>query len=299
MDIRTGSCLMLLAWLWTAWSAGRTREVVHGTTLVTVTPWAAAAIGLWVLFSALGISHPHAAWRTHLAYFACVVSLTPAIGVLGARRPTCRAWPAFVLLPMVVVLAWPLASLGWSALVLRTLELETPQVVIFALVTVMGFGNYVGTRLTGSACLAAAALVLIPLGHSRLQGWTDDQKLMTETASVIGLAMASLRALRILRQRSSARSRFDRVWEDFVVRFGMVWSRRLLDRLQVLARKESWTCEVTPLGFVWPDQSDAATEAAVEHALRWLLRRFVDPAWLDERLGATNSAVAESMTIDL
>ncbi len=290
---------MLLAWLWVAWSTWGSRDVVRGTTLVTVTPWAAATIGLWLLFAATGLSYPDAAWRSHLAYFACVVSLSPMIAVLGARRPTCRAWPAFVLLPMVVVLSWPLVSLGWSTLVSRPLELETPQVVIFALVVVMGFGNYVGTRLTTPASMGAGTLLLVSLGHSRLVTWTHDQRLWSETVAVTVLAWASLWALQTLRRSDSSLGRFDRVWADFVVRFGMVWSRRLLDRLQVLAQKQSWKCEVTPISFVWPDARDPATEAAVEHALRWLLRRFVDPGWLDERMGSEKARATESMPIDL
>ncbi len=93
--------------------------------------------------------------------------------------------------------------------------------------------------------------------------------------------------------RSAARSEvcpggFDRVWNDFRDHFGIVWARRVQDRLNETGRKESWPGRIELHGFLWKDPADvAARESAnpkIEHALRWILRRFVDPEWIDARL---------------
>ncbi len=280
--------LSFAVWLWAAESVRRTRVVARDTSLTTVRPWISVAVLLWIVVAASGLtdSGRQVPWRGYLIFLAAVMSLAPPMAVLGARRPTCRIWPAFVLLPMVVVLSWPVVSIGAATNWSRPLELELPQVAMFALVVVMSFGNYVGTRLSGPALLAAAALVSIPLAQSRWLTWSPEARESAVSVAVCLLATAVIRTCRIVRRRNETLKGLDRVWADFVTLFGLVWSRRLLDRLQIMAAKQEWSCRVTPTGFVWPNEPDARTEAAVQQSLRWLLRRFMDPVWLDERLGA-------------
>ncbi len=106
--------------------------------------------------------------------------------------------------------------------------------------------------------------------------------------------------------------RIDQLWLDFFDTFGVVWGRRIQDRVNFIAEKECWPTRLELQGFVWTDTSEepsfqaltdevgaitdpacAVTEARIEHTFRWLLRRFVDPPWIDERLGSapTTSAV--------
>jgi hypothetical protein len=100
-------------------------------------------------------------------------------------------------------------------------------------------------------------------------------------------------SLRVEDSRAESRVRavtsFDEPWSDFRDLYGIVWARRILDRINEVAIAENWPVRLELSGFVplhpfvplsiTPDQS-----RQIEHTLRWLLRRFVDPEWIDERI---------------
>lgn len=301
LEWRTLEVATVAVWLLALVAGARAAAVTRGTTLRGVIPWVMVALTLWLCISGLGLGTTSAVApaRGYLTHLAAVLSLVPAIAVLGARRPTMRAWPWFVLGPMVVVLSWPVvaitAATGWS----RPLELETAHAIIFALVVVMGYGNYMGTRLTLPTLLAGAALIATV--------WTLTTSATHDVAvrwGILGgcrlaLGIAVLAAAWLLRQPSRAQSRFDRVWDEFVTLYGLVWSRRLLDRLRLLAAQQNWACDVTPTGFVFTAGPSEETAAQVEHALRWLLRRFVDPDWLNERFESAADANRPNPTLDV
>ena len=116
-------------------------------------------------------------------------------------------------------------------------------------------------------------------------------------------------------KRQIAATRFDRLWFDFFDLFGIVWGRRIQDRVNDIANLEQLPARLELDGFVWPQASTksnlpvardgevsltnqpmsiqqerdrAAVEARIEHILRWLLRRFVDASWIDSRLGSNS-----------
>ncbi len=287
-------------WLLVIIGAWRSRSRFQHTTLVAVLPWSFAAMACWLVVAVSGLEPAMAtsAWRSYAGYLAAVISLTPGVAVLGSRRPTCRAWPVFVIIPLILVLMWPTITIGLTAGWSRPLQLERPQFWIYGLVAVMSLGNYVGTRFTLPVLLATGSLCYSLLAFSPDQSAQSPQQLAVISSAGLMLAVCSLAGLWLLRQPVVAASRFDRVWNEFVMLYGIVWSRRLLDRLQVLARNQQWSCDVTASGFGDPATIDPRSATAVEHALRWLLRRFVDPPWLDERL-QTRDRTAEDLTIDL
>ena len=86
----------------------RVRRFVRGTTLVTAWRWAAAA---WIVLGRRVerriISFLPASLQDQLWYAAAILGLCPPIAVLGAKRPGSRVWAAFVVLPLVLVFAWP------------------------------------------------------------------------------------------------------------------------------------------------------------------------------------------------
>jgi hypothetical protein len=90
----------------------------------------------------------------------------------------------------------------------------------------------------------------------------------------------------------------DRVWRDFRDQFGIVWAQRVRERINQRALQEQWPARLERPGFVNADGTPAgasvASDPRIEHALRWLLRRFVDESWLNERLG---TRPAESIPI--
>lgn len=124
--------------------------------------------------------------------------------------------------------------------------------------------------------------------------------------------------------RDMRRSPIERLWIEFSQCFGVVWAVRIAERLNKTGREHGWPVRFEPFGIVPAVQAhtcrqDERGNAAVrlenpcpagsaplhhrieqaaativispavyddiEHTLRWLLRRFVDPQWLDERFG--------------
>jgi hypothetical protein len=62
-----------------------------------------------------------------------------------------------------------------------------------------------------------------------------------------------------------------------------------MDGINHSAIQENWSARLDAFGFVWnentsPDEK-ASTLSRIDHALRWHLRRFVDPEWIRQRLG--------------
>ena len=298
------------------------RRSLRGTTLVSVEIWsflvATAWTLIWVADQCFVTSAPLA---DHLWYGCAVLALCPPIAVLGSRRPGTRVWTWFILLPMLFALCWPIAALWWQGSELHRLQLETPQLVAFCLVLVMGVGNYCGTTYTASALLYGSAILALVISNwAKSPGWLTDRESIRYWCTVVMVV-----AVILLRKsaRPTATTKFDRVWFDFFDLFGIVWGRRIQDRVNFIAVHEGLPVRLELHGFVWlPTASDALAatphcesstgdraplassplsasqvHARVEHILRWLLRRFVDRCWIDERLGSgTGSDIHELKT---
>ncbi len=274
------------------WAA---RTSLRPTTLVPAWAWASGAALAWGL-TALGewMLHPSQATGPGfelLWYAVALLSLCPAVAVLGARRPGAGAWNGFVLLPLLAVLGWSALAVLAGGLPLHSLELEAPQLIGLGVVLLMGAGNYVGTKYGRSAGLYALAVCLLvaPLSGAS-PDWLSPQALRTLGSCILGLS-AILAGLQ--RGRPSPPGEpFDRLWEDFRDTFGIVWARRLQDRFNTLAQQKNWPVELTPVGFRWDEAVCAAqqqeTTEKIEQSLRWMLRRFVDPEWVDQRLTTTS-----------
>jgi len=284
--------LNAIVWAWLLIQTGLAWRMVAGTTVTTVRPW-------WLLAVVTGVITAVSEWidsswihRDYLYATLAMTSTLPPIAVLGARRPTCRAWPMFVLLPLLVVLSWPVINVGFLTRGAKPLELETASVLVYGLVIVMGYGNFMGTRLSLPALFAGLALLVLQISLSRLPDWNAEEITLYQHVSTILLGMSARLALSILSICSRADDGVNRVWQDFVTLYGLVWSRRLLDRFQVLVDKHQWPCRLMASGIEWTSTPTPETRLAVEQALRWFLRRFVDPAWIDQRIGHRETEAA-------
>lgn len=266
--------------------------VVRNTTLVQAARWAIVALAVWTIswIGELGIFPFSRAILDHLWYAAAVLALCPLISVLGSRRPGIRVWTGFILLPLLCVLGWPVISVGIQSNDLRGLQLETPQLIAFLLVLIMGAGNYCGTRFTlvilsyGAACLIQAVSLSV-----NCPTWLTERN-WAALIAILFLGGSALLASDFISPSPATTNRFDKLWLDFFDTFGLVWGRRIQDRVNHMAMKEQWPARLELHGFEWnlPNEQDAsreATEARIEHTFRWLLRRFVDPPWIDQRLG--------------
>lgn len=270
----------------------RLRTALQSTTLKGAWTWALPGVGLWVTAWLGTVLTPVVTGPLvdQLWYGVAVMMLCPPIAVLGARRPGSRVWGWFVLLPMLLVLALPLLG-GWNRdLQVSPLRIEVPALVGYALVLVMGMGNYLGTRLTGASLLYALALLLLVAPLSAMAPAALPEAARCRIGATVALGASAVWGARQAGRPVAVTSRFDRLWIDFLDYFGIVWARRIQERVNKAARTEQWPVRLELYGFTWngadPDDLGAATNGRIEQTLRWLLRRFVDPDWIDQRLTA-------------
>ncbi len=270
------------------------RGRLRHTTLRGAWLWGAVALSLWgVSFFAtevLGWLREGAADQVWLA--SAVLLVCPFVAVLGVRRPGSRVWDVFIVAPLAIVLDLPAVTAWNRDLQPASLHLEVPMLAGYALVLVMGAGNYLATRFAIPALLAAVAMLLVPVSMSSLHG-APDPSLARPLATLL-LSAAFWGAVLGLRKSSRTErpvgpTAFEELWNDFRDLYGIVWARRVLDRVNATAVQEDWPVRLQLNGFVPVDRSQPLSltpeqSGQIEHTLRWLLRRFADPVWIDERI---------------
>lgn len=269
--------------------------VVKSTTLMVAWVWSMAAVVFWWITLFWSVFYPGAEEHYELMWYSvALLSLCPSIAVLGARRPGAAAWTWFVILPMLAVLGWPMLTLVGIELKPGSFQLELPQLIGFSLVLVMGAGNYVGTRYWQSACLYAVAICLIVAPLSTLAPAELSPRL-TRTLGSLALGTASL-IPRYLPRQEQFSPPLDHVWNDFRDLFGLVWSRRIQERINAVVQQQGLPVEMTPFGIHWNEslskETRTAAELKLEQILRWHLRRFVDPDWVDVRMRGSSPPTA-------
>jgi hypothetical protein len=258
---------------------------VQGTTLGPAWHWALAGVVLWELAWLLSFSSIPNAYFDYLWYSVALLGLCPPITVLGAKRPGARVWAVFVVLPLLLVFAWP-AAVGWiDGFPPERLTLETPMLLGYGLVLVMGYGNYLGTRHSLSALMIALSLGWL-VWHFAATPEAGER--LRPLGPTLIFAMAAVLGVTATTQPTQAISGEDRLWRDFQEAFGIVWAKRIMDRINHTASQEIWSARLEMPGFVWNEsvsaEERAHTLSRIHHALRWHLRRFVDPAWIEERV---------------
>jgi hypothetical protein len=271
----------------------RARVALSKTTLLETWRWGVVAICMWgvswVVSDLAPIVTRGLADQLWLA--SAVLMVSPFVSALGARRPGSRVWSFFVVLPVMVVLMLP-AVTAWNRDLRPTpLRLETPMVTGYALVLVMGAGNYVGTRFVIPALVSACASLSIVLSLSELADRYPFDRSALHSAATVAISLAVwLGASQAAKSGPSGRKPLDAVWNEFRDLFGIVWGRRVMDRVNVTAQQEGWLLRLHFEGFVavdslGPPEPPPDQMVRAEQTLRWLLRRFVDPEWIDERMG--------------
>ena len=305
----------------------RMRANVDGTTLLVAWNWGLAGWLAWLLaWTADSYFQPSEGIRDQLWFAAAILLPCPFIAVLGARNPGARAWTAFVLVPLILVLGWPAATV-WNGAQPRPLLLEGPSLMGFVVVAVMGAGNYFGTRFTLPALGTMGSMLLTIAPFSGIVPIEMTDEILRSIASLLLVVNCLLTAgllaepmpderpgpasstsssadLKVAERTttsdlvSSATSddchdgHYDRLWVDFRDYFGIVWAKRVMDRLNDLLARETLPVRMEIDGLRW-NQSLPTTEGErspvyvrADRSLRWLLRRFVDDAWIDRRLSS-------------
>lgn len=286
--------LLAMAVLLLGWGAIRIvllRRRLTNTTLGTAWAWGLAAEFAWLLSALYSLqSDPvQHAFLDQIWYWTAVLTLCPPIAVLGARRPTSRVWNWFILVPLIAVLGWPAVTVLTTLPDLAPLRVQIPVFVGFVLVLIMGFGNYAGTRYSLPCVLLALATGCLLRPVSALAEMPFETAQQIRGGSAVLFAVGLHLAFRQGDRPTVANSPFDRLWFDFRDTFGIVWSIRLQERINSTAQQERWPVQLGPHGFEWKDHLSPAdqqqTVSRIDYTFRWLLRRFVDPEWIDRRLG--------------
>ncbi len=252
--------------------------------------WGFFAILFWcvALLTSLSVNHINLAWQDQTWYWSAILACCPLISVLGAKRPTSRVWNWFIILPLIAVLGWPALTVLIRYPDLVALKIQAPVYLGFALVLVMGIGNYMGSRYGMSAFLLGVAVALSLWPTSSSYSGTVDSAIRLRGIAAFICGIAVLHAYRQSIRPSLEDSGYDKLWFDFRDAFGIVWSIRIQDRINQTAEKETWCVRLGTEGFIWeedaPSDKRDLSEERLTHTLHWLLRRFVDSKWIDERL---------------
>lgn len=281
-----GAAVLGLAGLLVLLAGGGLRD----TTLRGAWAWAIVAVAGWFAVGLLTVSRSPAGWLDRGWYVAAVLTLTPFVHVLGARRPVVRSWNGFVLLPMLAVLGLPVVTSGdWNT----PFEVELPPLLGFLLVLVMGAGNYFGTRFTLPVLVLAAGLAVAVVAGSNerlvLIPNTETARLVAVGFFGVAVILAGRRAGHPEPEGEAAEEpepRLELLWIDFRDLFGIVWAKRVMDRVNESLRTAGLETRLDLDGIRWTDGERPEAERVIQGTFAWLLKRFVDPPFA-ARYGVT------------
>ena len=224
-----------------------------------------------------------------LQFVSVVLLLTPAVSTLGARNPGVAVWQVFVVIPLIIVLLWPGLSDLISSRGQEPLRLGVPAFSGLCLVLMMSMSTCFGTSLTVASLYFFTA---VSLGLCPAMGWMNHGSPWQSLTPILLLCGARL-ALRSIRGRlraiETARTKsevVDATWALFQDLYGLVWARRIQDRVNQFAAREQWTVLLTHDGFRdvnGNSPSDQDLEKPRD-ALRWVLTRFADDQWISDKL---------------
>ena len=264
----------------------QSRRRLLGTTLVAPAMWALISMITVTLLQTVTIGwelRSPATWN----YLAAATTLCPTMAVLGAKRPQDRGWQ-FIVASLWVVLALP-ATQDLAFAPGGGFELHPAWAWFLALLITLGLLNYLTTRFAFSAVLISLAqIILLEAQLPRLGLNLSSYQLLAIPLLTIGIAVVRWQVRSGINRRG-----WPGVWLDFRDAFGAVWALRVAERMNQAARTHRW-----PARFRWQriEPVDDASEGErvtcnhplndkMELSFRTLLRRFVSPEWIGERLG--------------
>ena len=265
------------------------RHLLQHTSMQSAWRWAMAAACILLFAVTLRVLHAGSLQlQSLLQYSAAVFALTPFIDVLGARRPAHAAWPWFVIAPMILVLHWPAISQLAAENAASAIEIPTPTFVGFLLVVLMGCGNYFGSGNMPSAFLAAPGIIFIALPVSEWSNFSNPWMLPTGAFLMLAAVTLAIGGRREKITDTDDLPAHDALWTDFCSLYGMVWGKRVMDRVNQFAERESWSVRMSVFGFVrhpegTGDQNATAVKQIDDRPLQiltWVLRRFLDREFL-------------------
>ena len=143
---------------------------------------------------------------------------------------------------------------------------------------------------------------------------------MATTSAHVAVAMVSICLAIVLvawqLRRPNDLTGWNRVWLDFRDSFGVVWAMRVAERVNQSAAAYAWSVRLRWNGFQGIDQEenrvvdstiDRDTDAPLagvapeqlDQAVRTLLRRFVSPDWIDQRMGRVEPSTSRDARFEM
>jgi len=254
------------------------RHRLASTTLIAPYRW--AWFGLLMLSAAeMFGTNPNLAASTldALRYMAATTTFCPLMAILGAKRPQNVGWQ-FIVVTLWIVLILPVGEMMvfWRGGVLDVGPLRQWFFVVLLLV---GLSNYSLTRFCVPVLLATTGQTLLLLPHLPIASLHWSPHFHT---GVGWLAGSVLVAWLVAKPRTT--KNWDTVWSDFRDAFGLVWSLRVMERMNSTAKLSGWQSSLTWYGFSGLDLDNTQEQQQIERALRTVLRRFVSDSWIASRV---------------
>ncbi len=279
-------CLAALFWK---------RQHLAGTTLTAAWWWLIVAVtGVGAAF-ALIAWYEQPWWAPAVRFAAACLSFCPSMAVLGAKRPQHTAW-TFITASLWIVLVLPSAE---QLLFQPGQPLEIHDARSFFLLVLMGLClvNHLPTRFWLPALLLTAAQTAALQPYLPwLSAWGDVWATPAVALICGGLAMVLTALWLPAFHRYPASSdtpeeqpadeansvTLNQIWRDFRDCFGALWSVRVIQRMDAVARQQEWDVTLIWTGFVTREalQETEPDNPYVKRALFNLLRRFLHPASL-------------------
>lgn len=249
---------------------------LRGTTLRAPCYWTLAAFaGLTLAQVASPID------ATHWKYVAAVGTFCPLVAVLGAKRPQDRAWQ-FIVAALWVVLALPGLE-QWFGRRHATLELHAAWQWFLAILIALGLFNGLPTRLWPSSLLMAIAQTAMFANQLPWLRLSTEQTSQAWIAGLFAWCLSTALWGWDLPRRRTVPIAWDRLWLDFRDLIGAVWAIRVLERINAAASTCGWKSRLRWNGWATP-KDEPTLDPALERSMRMLLRRFVSPKWIEQRL---------------
>ena len=261
------------------------RQRMVGTTLTGPCSWAIAAV------LAISSVEVFVRWLVvdllagdALRHAAAVMTLCPALSLLGARRPHDMAWH-FVVVGFWFVCVLPAAEAYWIKGG-PSLEIQPVWSVLVGGGILLGLVNRLPTRFWLSAVLFAAGQALLFGGRLMFGEAVHYPRFV---GANVCFFLAGFTGLCVWWYRSERIPGSQRLWYDFRNAYGWLWSARLADRVKDMSVRKQWDVSVHWYGLrsgseELGENGASEVEDGVILAMRGILRRFVSEDWISQRL---------------
>ncbi len=230
------------------------------------------------------------------AAVALGVSLTPFLARLGAKRPQYHAWDFIVASFLLVLFGAVLAVMARG----RSDHLPSLfQIVMAVGIAMQWFDNVLTPGVVAATLFGTAQILLLGTASGY---WSADAGTAVWSLQVVACALV----VRRYYLGPAPPRGWHGVWQSFRNRYGVLWSLRVRERCNADAERAAWPWRLTWDGWVHITPQEHPTSAPVDEpllddgaagaletaeldpvvarAFRHVLQRFVEPAWIDERI---------------